>query len=102
MHIKKGDTVQIRAGRDKGKSGKIIAAMPATAKVVVEGINKLKKHAKPSLKVPQGGIITKEMPILACKCQLICPACNMPTRVAHKLNNGKNARVCKHCGELID
>ena len=102
LHVKKGDTVQILSGKDKGKQGKIITAMPKDAKVIVEGINKVKRHTKPSVKVPNGGIVTKEMPLHACKVQLVCPACNKTTRIAHKNINGKNARVCKKCGELID
>lgn len=102
LHVKKGDTVVVLSGKDKGKQGKIISAMPKAAKVVVEGVNKVKRHSKPSLKVPQGGIITKEMPLHACKVQLVCPACNKPTRVGHKDVNGKNSRVCKKCGEVIE
>ena len=102
LHVKKGDTVQILSGKDKGKQGKIITAMPKDAKVIVEGINKVKRHSKPSVKVPNGGIVTKEMPLHACKVQLVCPACNKPTRIGHKDINGKNARVCKKCGEVID
>lgn len=102
LHVKKGDTVVVLSGKDKGKQGKIITAMPKAGKVVVEGINKVKRHSKPSLKVPQGGIITKEMPLHACKVQLVCPACNKPTRIGHKTVNGKNARVCKKCGEVIE
>ena len=102
LHVKKGDTVVVLSGKDKGKQGKIITAMPKAGKVIVEGINKVKRHSKPSLKVPQGGIITKEMPLHACKVQLVCPACNKPTRIGHKTVNGKNARVCKKCGEVIE
>ena len=102
LHVKKGDTVVVLSGKDKGKQGKIISAMPKAGKVVVEGINKVKRHSKPSLKVPQGGIITKEMPLHACKVQLVCPACNKPTRVGHKVVAGKNSRVCKKCGEVIE
>lgn len=102
LHVKKGDTVQILAGKDKGKQGKIITALPNAGKVIVEGINKVKRHSKPSIKVPQGGITSKEMPLNSCKVQLICPACNKPTRIAHKIINGKNNRVCKKCGESID
>ena len=102
LHVKKGDTVVVLSGKDKGKQGKIITAMPRAGKVVVEGVNKVKRHSKPSLKVPQGGIITKEMPLHACKVQLVCPACNKPTRIGHKDVNGKNARVCKKCGEVIE
>ena len=102
LHVKKGDTVVVLSGKDKGKQGKIITAMPKVGKVIVEGVNKVKRHSKPSLKVPQGGIITKEMPLHVCKVQLVCPACNKPTRIGHKDVNGKNARVCKKCGEVIE
>ena len=102
LHVKKGDNVLILSGKDKGKQGKVIEAMPKKGKVVVEGINKVKRHTKPSLKVPQGGIITKEAPLNVCKVMLVCPACNKPTRVGHKQVNGKNARACKKCGEIID
>ena len=102
LHVKKGDTVVVLSGKDKGKQGKVISAMPKAGKVVVEGVNKVKRHSKPSLKVPQGGIITKEMPLHACKVQLVCPACNKPTRIGHKQVNGKNSRVCKKCGEVIE
>ena len=102
LHVKKGDTVVVLSGKDKGKQGKVITAMPRAGKVVVEGVNKVKRHSKPGLKVPNGGIITKEMPLHACKLQLVCPACNKPTRIGHKDLNGKNARVCKKCGEVIE
>ena len=102
LQVKKGDNVTILSGKDKGKQGKIISALPKAGKVIVEGVNKVKRHFKPSPKVPNGGIISKEMPLHVCKVQLICPACNKPTRIAHKDINGKNARVCKKCGEVID
>ena len=102
LHVKKGDTVVVLSGKDKGKQGKVITSMPSAGKVIVEGINKVKRHTKPNLKVPNGGIITKEMPLPACKVQVVCPACNKPTRIAHKQVAGKNVRVCKHCGEVVD
>lgn len=102
LHVKKGDTVVVLSGKDKGKQGKIITSMPDKGKVIVEGVNKVKRHSKPSLKVPNGGIIAKEMPLHACKVQLVCPACNKPTRIAHKEVAGKNVRVCKKCGEVVD
>lgn len=102
LNVKKGDTVVVLSGKDKGKQGKITQAMPKKGKVVVEGINKVKRHTKPSVKAPQGGILTKEMPLHACKVMLVCPACNKPTRVGHKEVNGKNVRACKKCGEIID
>lgn len=101
LHVKKGDTVVVLSGKDKGKQGKIIQAMPKKSQVVVEDVNKVKRHSKPSLKAPQGGIISKEMPLDVCKVQLVCPACNKPTRIAHKLVDGKNLRVCKKCGEVV-
>ena len=102
LHVKKGDTVVVLSGKDKGKQGKIITAMPSKGQVVVEDVNKVKRHTKPSMKAPQGGILDKEMPLNACKVQLICPACNKPTRIGHKIVDGKNSRVCKKCGEVVD
>lgn len=102
MHVKKGDNVIVLSGKDKGKQGKIISAMPKKGLVVVEDVNKVKRHTKPSMSAPQGGILSKEMPLNACKVMLVCPACNKPTRIAHKLVNGKNSRVCKKCGEVVD
>lgn len=102
LNVKKGDTVVVLSGKDKGKQGKIIQALPKKAQVVVEDVNKVKRHSKPSLKTPQGGIVSKEMPLNVCKVQLVCPACNKPTRVAHKSVDGKNLRVCKKCGEVVD
>jgi len=102
LHVKKGDTVKVLSGKDKGKQGKITLAMPKQGKVIVEGINKVKRHSKPSVNAPQGGIITKEMPLDVCKVMLVCPACAKATRTGHKQVNGKNVRVCKKCGEVID
>ena len=102
LHVKKGDTVVVLSGKDKGKQGKIITAMPSKGQVVVEDVNKVKRHTKPSMKAPQGGILDKEMPLNVCKVQLICPACNKATRIGHKVVDGKNVRVCKKCGEVVD
>ena len=102
LHVKKGDTVVVLSGKDKGKQGKIITAMPSKGQVVVEDVNKVKRHTKPSMKAPQGGILDKEMPLNACKVMLICPACNKATRIGHKQVDGKNVRVCKKCGEVVD
>ena len=102
LHVKKGDTVVVLSGKDKGKQGKVITSMPRAGKVIVEGVNKVKRHTKPGLKTPNGGIITKEMPLHACKVQVVCPACNKPTRIGHKEMAGKNVRVCKKCGEVIE
>lgn len=102
LHVKKGDTVLVLSGKDKGKQGKVIAALPKKDKVVVEGVNKVKRHTKPSAKAPQGGIITKENPLHVAKVMLVCPACSKATRIAKKEVNGKMVRACKKCGEVID
>lgn len=103
LHVKKGDTVLVLSGKDKGKQGKVIEALPKKSKVVVEGVNKVKRHTKPSQKAPQGGIMVKEAPFYAGKVMLICPACDKPTRIKKEaVADGKRVRVCKKCGELID
>ena len=102
LHIKKGDTVLVLSGKDKGQKGQVIQALPKKDKVVVEGVNKVKRHTKPNQKAPQGGIITKEAPLHAAKVMLICPACKKATRIAKKEVNGKMVRACKKCGEVID
>lgn len=102
LHVKKGDTVVVLSGKDKGKEGKIIEALPKKSKVVVEGVNKVKRHTKPSQTNPQGGIIVKEAAIASCKVMLVCPACKKPTRIKKAVEAGSTKRVCKKCGEVID
>lgn len=102
LHVKKGDTVQVLSGKDKGKEGKILTALPKKGKVIVEGVNKVKRHNKPSQSNPRGGIVTKEAAISSSKVMVVCPKCKKPTRIAHKVENGKSVRVCKHCGEVLD
>ena len=102
LNVKKGDTVVVLSGKDKGKQGEILQALPKKGKVLVKDINKVKRHTKPSQKAPQGGIITKEAPLHVSKVQLVCPSCKKPTRVGHKVQDGKSVRVCKKCGEVID
>ena len=102
MHVKKGDTVLVLSGKDKGKQGKIIEALPKKEKVVVEGLNKVKRHTKPSQANPQGGIITKEAAMAASKVMLVCPACKKATRIKKAEVAGSNVRICKKCGEQID
>ena len=102
MHVKKGDTVFVLSGKDKGKQAKIIEALPKKAKVVIEGVNKVKRHTKPSQSAPQGGIVVKEAPMSVAKVMLVCPACAKATRIAKKELNGKFVRACKKCGEIVD
>ena len=102
MSIKKGDTVVVLSGKDKGKQGKVLEAMPETRKVVVEKVNVATRHQKPRKQGEEGGIMKKEAPIYACKVMRVCPKCNKPTRPAHKLlEGGKKVRVCKKCGAEI-
>lgn len=103
LHVRKGDKVIVLAGKDKGKTGNIIQALPKSGKVVVEGVNKVKRHTKPSQKLPQGGILVKEAPLNVAKVMLVCPGCNQPTRIKKTAQtNGMFARACKKCGEIVD
>ena len=102
MSIKKGDVVVVLSGKDKGKQGKVLEAMPADRKVIVEGINVVSRHTRPRKQGEEGGILKKEAAIYACKVQKVCPKCNKPTRPAHKLlADGKKVCVCKKCGAEI-
>lgn len=103
VHVKKGDTVAVISGKDKGKKGKIIKVIPKERKAIVEGINMATKHIKPSAKVPQGGIIQQEIPIYTSKLMPVCNKCGSATRVGHKiLADGTKVRTCKKCGEVLD
>lgn len=102
MNIKTNDTVIVLSGKDKGKQGKVIRAMPDDKKVIVEGVNVATRHQKPRKQGDPGGIIKMETPIYASKVMRVCPKCDKPTRPAHKLAaDGKKARVCKKCGAEI-
>ena len=101
MNVKKNDTVVVLSGKDKGKKGKVLEAMPAAAKVIVEGVNVATCHVKPRKQGEEGGIIKKETPIYSSKVMTVCPKCDKATRVAHKIVDGKKVRVCKHCGAEI-
>ncbi|WFA22809.1 50S ribosomal protein L24 [Paenibacillus mucilaginosus] len=103
MHVKKEDTVIVITGKDKGKKGRVIAAFPRENRVLVEGVNMIKKHAKPSQQNPQGGILNQEAPIHVSNVMLVDPKSGQPTRVGYKvLENGKKVRVAKKSGEVID
>ena len=101
MSIKKNDTVIVLSGKDKGKQGKVLAAMPADRKVIVEGINVVSRHTRPRKQGEEGGILKKEAAIYACKVQKVCPKCGKATRIAHKIEGDKKVRVCKKCGAEI-
>ncbi len=101
MNVKKNDTVVVLSGKDKGKQGKVLSVDPKAGKVVVEKINVASRHTKPRKQGEEGGILKKETPLYASKVMTVCPKCNKPTRVAHKVEGGKKVRVCKHCGAEI-
>ena len=102
MHVKKGDTVVVLSGKEKGKKGKVLTAVPKTGMVTIEGVNMITCHTKARRPGEQGGIVKKEGALRACKVQLVCPKCDKGTRVkANILPSGEKVRVCKHCGENI-
>ena len=101
ISVKSGDNVVILAGKDKGKTGKVMAVSPSQGKVIVEGVNIVSRHKKPRNAQDQGGIVKHEAPISASNVMVICPKCNKATRVHHKEVDGKMVRVCK-CGEVLD
>ena len=103
LHVKTGDRVVVTAGKDKGKMGNIKKSMPSEGKVMVEGLNMVTKATKanPAYGI-QGGLIKKEAPIDSSNVMIVCPSCEKPTRIAHKIVDGKKVRVCKKCGEQLD
>ena len=105
LRIKKGDTVYVNAGNDKGKTGKVLSVTPAEDRLIVEGVNMVSKHTKPNAKQPQGGILRQEAPIHISNVQLVDPAGSasnpVPTRVGYKFVDGKKIRYAKKSGEEI-
>ena len=101
MRIKKGDTVKVLSGNDKGKTGEVLEVIPKTQKVVVKGVNIRKKHVKPRKAGEEGGIIPSEFPIHSSKVNVICPKCQKATRVGYIVENNEKVRVCKKCGAKL-
>lgn len=103
LHVKTGDTVVVLSGKDKGKKGKVLEAIPAQRKVVVEGVSVASRHTKPRRQGETGGILKKETPIYASKVMLVCPKCDKPARTGYKfLENGTKVKYCKKCNETLD
>ena len=102
MFIKTGDKVRVIAGKNKGKEGSVKKILAAENRVVVEGINMIKKHQKPNNANPNGGVIDTEAPISASNVMLIDPSTNEPTRVGYKFVDGKKVRVAKKSGKTLD
>lgn len=102
MKIKKGDTVLVTRGKDKGKKGKVLSVNREKQRVVVEGVNIQKKHTRPTQRTPQGGVITQEGSIAVSNVMLVCPSCGEPTRVGYLAKDKDlKVRVCKKCDSEI-
>ncbi len=101
--IRKNDEVLVMLGRDRGKKGKVLIALHERDRLIVEGVNMIKRHMKPTAAVRQAGIVEKEAPIHISDVKLICKKCNQPARVGYRfLEGGSKVRVCKKCHEVID
>lgn len=100
--VKKNDTVMVLSGKDKGKKGKVLKVLYKSEKVLVDGVNVVKRHTKPRPpKEPRGGILEKTMPLLACKVMVVCSHCSKPTRIKKEEREEKVLRICKQCGKEI-
>jgi large subunit ribosomal protein L24 len=103
LHVKKNDMVKIIAGKDQGKTGKVLRVFPAKGRVVVENINVVKRHTRPSQLNPEGGIIEKEAPLSISNVMLVCGSCNQATRTGIRLlEDCIISRYCKKCNESVD
>jgi large subunit ribosomal protein L24 len=99
MNIRKDDIVKVRIGDDAGTSGRVLQVFPDRNKILVEGVNKVYRHLKPSRRNPQGGRLSKEMPIAVSNVMLVCPGCRRAVRVGKRYTaEGRKERYCKNCG----
>ena len=103
LHVKKDDRVMVIAGKEKGKSGKVLRVYPEKNRVLVENLNLIKRHTRPTQANAEGGIIEKEAPMSAANVQLLCQACDQPARTGKRLlDDGSKVRFCKKCNEIVD
>ena len=102
--VKKNDNVIVIAGRDRGKRGRVLRVLPDTTRLIIEGVNFVKRHTKPNpQKNVKGGIVEREASVHASNAQIVCPECGKPTRAGHKrLDDGTRVRVCRKCEGVID
>ncbi|MBV9293375.1 MAG: 50S ribosomal protein L24 [Frankiales bacterium] len=102
LDIKKGDTVVVRSGKDRGARGKVLLTLPKASRVLVEGVNRVKKHTKVTTTqrgAQTGGIVTQEAPVHVSNVQVVCPSCSKPTRIGHRKDeDGRSVRTCRKCG----
>ena len=101
MKIKKGDTVKVLAGNDKGKTGEVLEVIPKSEKIIVKGVNIRKKHVKPRKQGEEGGIIPVECPIHSSKVNVVCPKCGKAARVGYRMEKDQKVRFCKKCDTII-
>lgn len=102
-HVKKGDTVMVITGKERGKRGKVLIVLPAKRRVIVEKVNMIKRHQRPTQRLRQGGIIEREGTLNLSNVMVVCGKCDRPTRTGiQRLAEGKKTRVCRRCGEIID
>ena len=101
MRVKKGDTVKVLSGKDKGKTGEVLEITPKENKVVVKGVNIIKKHVKPRKQGEEGGIISMEGAMHVAKVAVVCPKCGKATKVGYSEEKGEKVRVCKKCGAKL-
>ncbi len=105
LKIRKGDTVQVRSGKDRGLKGRVIAAFPKSEKLLVEGVNRVHRHTKVTTTqrgAQSGGIVTQEAPVHVSNVAVVCPGCGRPARVGHrKGEDGRSVRICRRCGADI-
>ena len=103
VHVRRGDTVAVIAGRDRGKRGKVLRVLPEQGRVMVEKINLLKKHQRPTQKLRQGGIIEREGALALSNVLVVCGRCDRPVRTGMRiLADGRKTRVCRRCGESVE
>jgi len=103
IHLRKGDEIVVLSGKDKGRRGKVQRINKNKGLVLVEGINLVKKHARPTKTNPQGGVIDQAMPLPVAKVMLVCPGCEEPIRIKReKAADGSLVRVCRKCGRALD
>jgi len=101
MKIKKGDTVEVLSGNDKGKKGEVLEVIPKKDKIIVKGVNVRKRHIKPRRQGEEGGIISSECAIYSSKVNVVCPKCKKTTKVGFTIEKDEKVRVCKKCGAKI-
>ena len=101
MKIKKGDTVKVLSGNDKGKTGEVLEVIPKTQKIIVKGVNIRKKSVKPRKQGEQGGIIPSEASIHSSKVAVVCPKCGKASKIGYSVENDEKVRICKKCGTKL-